>query len=264
MSDYPAPVDKLLSFGERDFGDDWPDYVADLGLRAEHVPDLIRMIGDEDLYEDDGDPSAYWATIHARRALGQLQAVEAVGPLLAAMDEFGDLDDYWPEELPDILARIGPRAVPAIGQRLSEKRPGEYTRIACSSALEKIGNAFPEARDECIARLTEHLATREDDEDSWALNGFVANDLVDLKAVESASVIEAAFAADVVDESIAGGWQTARHGLGLGPAPSGHDIRPQWRLTFDRPAKARPNLDKLRKKKKKAEKRARNRGRKSR
>ncbi|MDB5349779.1 MAG: lyase HEAT-like repeat protein [Planctomycetota bacterium] len=261
MPTYSSPVAGLLNRVECNFGEIWPNYVEEVGLRPEDVPELIRMVGDAQLYEE-GNDNEYWATIHARRALGQLRAVEAVGPLLTAMDRFSELDDYWLEELPAVLALIGPPAIPAIGDHLLSRRPDEYTRIAAASALAKIGNAFPESRGECVDYLTRQLAQKEDDEDSWSLNGFVAWDLVKLKAVESATVIEEAFAADVVDESIAGGWPSLRYELGLGPEPKGETIRPQWRLVLDRPPK-RPNLDKLRKKKN-AAKKARKRGRTSR
>ena len=71
---YAPPVDQLLTFGEEwSKPDDWPDYLA-LGLGSEHIPDLIRMATNEELEEADDGSAEVWAPIHARRALGQLQA----------------------------------------------------------------------------------------------------------------------------------------------------------------------------------------------
>ena len=58
----------------------WPDYPA-LGLRMEHVPDLIRMTLDDELHGADSDSREVWAPLHAWRALGQLRAESAIKPL---------------------------------------------------------------------------------------------------------------------------------------------------------------------------------------
>lgn len=262
MPDYPPPLDRLLDREIKTFSEKWPDYVAEYALGPEHVPDLIRMAGDPELYES--ETASYSATIHARRALGQLRAVEAVAPLLAAMDEHLDFDDFWTEELAGIFGRIGPGAIPAIARRLEESKPEQSTRIACASALKSIGEAHPESRDECVAVLTRQLAKKEDDEDSWALNGFLVSSLCDLKAAESAGVIEAAYAADVVDESVTGGWPSAKFLLGIGPEPKGRRVRPRWRIRIDprifETAPRRPDLAKL-KKRVKGQKKNRKRGR---
>jgi len=59
-------------------------------------------------------------------------------------------------------------------------------------------------RDEIVAILTRQLDLfeRADEE----LNAFVISALLDLKAVESAPVMERAFAADRVDLSVCGDW----------------------------------------------------------
>jgi hypothetical protein len=47
------------------------------------------------------------------------------------------------------------------------------------------------------------------------LNGLIVNALVDLNAVEAASVMEAAYGANRVDISIVGDWEDAQIALGL-------------------------------------------------
>ncbi|MEO1068183.1 MAG: hypothetical protein AAFW95_03565 [Cyanobacteria bacterium J06638_6] len=97
---YTPPLDSLLSYGDArgSSSTDWPNYVQELGLTAEHIPALIHMTQDDQLwsffFEDPNAPDdetagesaldpdvALWAPIHAWRALGQLQAAEAVQPL---------------------------------------------------------------------------------------------------------------------------------------------------------------------------------------
>jgi hypothetical protein len=53
------------------------------------------------------------------------------------------------------------------------------------------------------------------DDDDMTLNGFIIWSLIDLKAVESVPVIERSFAADCVDESIAGDWEDVQIHMGL-------------------------------------------------
>src|SRR5205814_135203 len=67
MADYSPPVDRLLKIGECKL-QDWPDYLA-FGLGPEHVPDLIRMVEDEELNEAPSESLRVWAPIHAWRAL---------------------------------------------------------------------------------------------------------------------------------------------------------------------------------------------------
>jgi len=64
-----------------------------LGLGPQHVPDLIRMALDDELYWADSDSLEVWAPIHAWRALGQLRAEAAVQPLTRLLARIDDFDD---------------------------------------------------------------------------------------------------------------------------------------------------------------------------
>jgi hypothetical protein len=46
---YHSPVDPLLSYGDcmGDRARNWPDYVQELDLSADHIPELIQMVQDE-------------------------------------------------------------------------------------------------------------------------------------------------------------------------------------------------------------------------
>ena len=48
MTNYPAPLDKLLTLGEPRLNN-WPNYPERFGLGPEHVADLIRMATDPEL-----------------------------------------------------------------------------------------------------------------------------------------------------------------------------------------------------------------------
>lgn len=63
-ANYPSPVDKLLTYGDARTLLKWPNYV-ELGLSLEHVPDLIRMAMDSDLFAADMESLETWAPVHA-------------------------------------------------------------------------------------------------------------------------------------------------------------------------------------------------------
>jgi hypothetical protein len=224
MTDYPAPVNQLLTLGRpKGSGGEWPNYLA-LGLSAEHVPDLIRLATDLALNREDTARPDAWAPVHAWRALGQLRAEAAVQPLLEllyALNE--DHNDWAREELPEVLAWIGPAALPALAAFLADDTRGLYPRAAIAEGLPMMVGQHRETRDQCVGILARLLEQAEQNDPS--LNGFIVAALLDLEAAEAAPVMERAFAANAVDESIAGGWPEVAWELGVSdtpPAPRRH------------------------------------------
>ncbi len=212
-ANYPPPVDKLLTFGECSPSPEWPDYLA-LGLGPEHVPDLIRMATDEELNQAASDSLEVWAPVHAWRALGQLRAEAAIEPLLSLFRRIDENEDDWVDgQLPDVYGMIGPAAIPALTAYLADTSHGLYARISAASSLKHIGEMHPDARAECVAIFARQLEGFAEQDPT--LNAFLVAPLLDLKAVEAAPVIERAFAADRVDESVVGDWEDVQIALGL-------------------------------------------------
>jgi len=212
---YTPPVDKLLTYGDgREIGEnpkDWPQYL-ELGIGPEHIPDLIRMATDEELRWAESDTLEVWAPIHAWRALAVLHAEEAIEPLLPLLDEAED-DDWVVEELPRVYGMIGPAAIPALERYLDDKSHSDWSRIIARSCLKEIAEMHPESRDECVALFTRQLERFAENDEEF--NGFLVSDLVKLKAVEAAPLMERAFAADRVDTFIMGDWYDVQVELGL-------------------------------------------------
>lgn len=211
--DYTTPVSDLLTLGDCREMRVWPDYLAS-GIGPEHIPDLIRIVEDDELNRADSDSLEVWAPAHAWRALGQLRAEAAVEPLtrlLCRIDEFHD--DWVREEVPDVFGMIGSSAIPALTDYLLDPLHGLWARTAAAHGLAEIGKRHPEARDDCVAALTQMLEGFADHDPT--LNGFAISYLVDLKGIEAAPVMERAFAADGVDISILGDWEDAQIELGL-------------------------------------------------
>jgi hypothetical protein len=227
ISDYAPPVAHLLTLGEPDATWEWPDYLA-MGIGPEQVDDLIRILEDDEFYDAEPQSRAAWAPVHAWRALGQLRAAAAVSPLLGLLwriDEYGD--DWIAEELPSVLAMIGPASIPYGAAFLADPRKGVWARAAAASALALIGKRFPEARDACLSALVQTL--EQFAAQDITLNAWIVASAVDLEGIEAAPVMAAAFDADAVDLSVTGDWEDVQVGLGLlserqTPAP---DDRPR-------------------------------------
>ncbi len=213
---YPPPLDQLLSLGDtgdsRD-ADAWADYLA-LGLGPEHIPDLIRMATDPELNDGLSDSLEVWAPVHAWRTLALLHAAEAVAPLTGLfrrVDE--DDDDAVGEELPEAFGVLGPAAVPVLTQYLLDQAHGMWARIAAAHSLAAIGGRHAQARLACIDALAQALAPYAGEDATF--NGFVISFLIELKAVEARAVMEQAFAAEAVDDGVAGDWEDVQIALGL-------------------------------------------------
>ena len=210
-ANYLSPVSELLTLGDcRDFRG-WPNYL-DLGLRSEHVPELIEMATDKELNWADSESLEVWAPVHAWRALGQLRAVPAIEPLLQLLHELEDVDWAY-DELPQVYGMIGREAIPALARYLDDASHGLWPRVTAAFSLERIAAGDPSARGECVTILSRQLERFT--ENDPILNGFLISYLVTLRAVEAAPLMERAFAADSVDLSIPGDWEDVQVELGL-------------------------------------------------
>ena len=211
--DYPSPVSNLLTLGDVRSFQDWPDYLT-MDLGPQHIPDLLRMVLDEEFHQADSDTAKVWAPVHAWRALAQLRAEAAAKPLtrlLVRIDEFGD--DSVGEELPVVFGLIGPAAIPALAGYLTDPAHGPWARVAAAHGLAENDERHPDARTQCITGLTELL--KDFAELDPVLNGSLVSSLVDLKAIEAAPLIEQAFAANCVDSFVRGDLEDVHIELGL-------------------------------------------------
>jgi hypothetical protein len=207
---YLPPVDRLLRLGaEPARRRTWPDYRT-LGLEDRHVPALVRMATEPAVQAERGP--AEWARVHAWRALGQLRAEAAAGPLLLLLQR--DLGSDWvAAEVPAVLGMIGPAALPAATLILFDAGAEEEVRIAMARVITEVGLEYPERRDEAAALLRTQL-------EDWAdqgrlLNAYLVSGLIDLQENEAAPLMEAAFNARAVDLGVNGDWEDAQVDLGL-------------------------------------------------
>jgi len=210
---YRPPVEALLSLGEPP-GRDMSVDCAALGLGREHIPELIRMAVDPELHSGPQASQIVWAPVHAWRALAALRAEAAIVPLLGLLARLDDdMDDWLAREIPDVCALFGQPALQPAADYLADARHGVWARVTAANCVGHIGVAHPDLRAECVAKLAaqlEQCATQTEN-----FNGMLVWDLMDLKAVEAAPVIERAFAAGRVDESVCGDWENVQIEFGL-------------------------------------------------
>ena len=98
----------------------------------------------------------------------------------------------------------------------------DFRQNVISLLADIVRRSAPEYREHCIGILTRLL--RDHPVNERHFNALLAGALCDLKAVESAPLIEQAYAAGHVDVSYYGDWESAQIGLGL---KTGRDT-PEW------------------------------------
>lgn len=213
--DYPPPLDRLVRLGEPDFGHTrWMDYPARFGLCADHVPDLVRMLVDEELSQSDGAEG--YAIVHAWRALAQLRAEDAVPALLEIIRHGYPDEDWITEDLPTVFRHIGRVAFDPLVALFRDRALPEAPRLRAASGLTDVATAVPDLRDEAVRVLTRALDAYTPEADY--LNGGIVADLVTLGAIESLPSIRRAYDEGRVDE-IYMDLDEVEAALGLKPPP---------------------------------------------
>lgn len=211
FTDYRAPVAQLLELGLQ-IQEQTDDFYRALGLSAADVPQLCRLAKAGTLRNEDADDLAAYGSVHAWRALGELRAEDSVDTLIGEFCHAPE-DDWVMEELPAIMAQIGPIAIPALAAYCADDSNDVYACSTASSALAAIAGAHPAARERCVALLASVLAGYAERDAEF--NALLIGDLLTLRAIETAPLMEQAFAADAVELAIVGDWEEVQIELGL-------------------------------------------------
>ena len=193
------------------------DYIAQLAVTDADIPELLAIApewADPIDWPDDEDYVAGYAPIHAWRCLAQLRAEEALLPLLNLMDRLDEGGgDWYLSELPHVFAWIGPAALGPLCEYLANDEHRVFTRVAAADALKELAGRHPEVRDDALKGLCDTLSRFQDTDET--VNAFIISGLLDLEAVDAAELIERTHAANRVDISVNGNWNTVRKELGV-------------------------------------------------
>jgi len=204
VTDYPKPVRALFALGEPE--DPWINYWS-LDIVSDHVPDLLRILDAAQGLAARRGP-AFWAPVHAWRALAQMATPDAVGPLLRLIRQNDEVDDWMLEELPHVFGMLGAPALPGVASYLAEPGLDVDRALLISHAVMEIGVRNPRERDGCVAVLTGRLEKAEEYEPT--VNAAIILALLGLGAVEAEPLIERAYALGRVDETGVGGLEQVR------------------------------------------------------
>ena len=232
LARYPSAMAGLISLGA---AQENMDYRSKAEPLTGYVPDLMRMVLDDDLNQRDEDDPAVWAPYHALKVIEVLGPAEAAEPLTACLE--GD-DEWISEELPAIYAAIGPAAIPVLQAYMENREHENEARGAASNALVAVAQAHPPVRAEIIALLTAFLDRPEAgaNGDEEVVTAFIIGDLGDLKALSAYEAIRRAYAEDRVDGQIIG-LEDVERDFGMRPpldfnAPPKPRDEPGVRLTL--------------------------------
>jgi hypothetical protein len=225
---YRPPVSQLLHIGEAKVvkADDWLDYQDEFGVTAEHIPELLQLMQDEELlnldpeaaeadFPVDLDPDqAMWAPLHAWRALGQLQAVQFVEGMFAVLTS--EASDWAFEEFPQVCELIGAPAVEPLATLIQTHLLSSDEDMVVGGyvdCLEALAQKDPELRDRCVAILAANLENYQ--ENPISTNSCLVSGLIKLQATEKVDLLETVFQARQVDEFFTGSWARVQIDLGL-------------------------------------------------
>ncbi|MGR3279132.1 DUF1186 domain-containing protein [Acaryochloris marina NIES-2412] len=213
INDYHPPISKLFTYGECDYSssESWANYIQELDLTDEHIPELIQMATDRELDFETSNETDCWAPVHAWRALGLLEAEAAIMPLLNLLED--PVHECAQEEIPKVISLIGPSALAAVQDYIANPSHNIFGRIFASNYFKRLYDRHPDQREQCI-KILAHLLTSYKKNDP-GLNGFLILSLCDLQAVDKASEIKKVFDAQQVDLMIMGDWDEVQVKLGL-------------------------------------------------
>lgn len=219
LNTYREPVSKILSIGRPDSDDKWKDYLA-LGITEFDIPELIRLMQDKEMrfmgvdIDDDKDYPEWFAQIHAWRALAQLKSEAMIEPFLGILPQIDEQEDDWlGHDVRIVFGMLGPIALEPISKYLANESKLMYARIETGYAIVSIGQKYPEVRLQCIESICAVFEKYKTNDEEF--NGFLIDNLLELKAIEKIDLVEQAFLSERVDISIAGDFEDIQIELGL-------------------------------------------------
>ncbi len=203
---------KLGSSLDKKSGDKWPDY-SEYGFISDDVPELLKLISDEELLTADENTKKSWVPTHAWRIVAMLGSEEAIQPLVDLLTLIDELDcEPAFQEWPELLSTFGAAAFePLKTYFLDQSNPSE-ARLTAADSLTELANTQPDLRLSLIALIQDYLTATPDD---TYFNSRLISNLIELNAVESIDLIRNLYAKNLVDLTIKRSLESIEHDLGL-------------------------------------------------
>lgn len=180
-----------------------------LRLTADDAPVLLDMVLNPEVLED--NEATVWVPLYAWRALKALGTPVAIEQLLPAFAIHQD-DDWALEELPEVIAAAGERALaPTLAFIRSDE--DELARGLSTRVLTLVAAQHPALKPQIIDQLTDLLEQQSAEEAE--LNAFIVSALIELKALNALVVINKAYEQGKVAEALVGDFEDVEIALGL-------------------------------------------------
>jgi len=214
---FADPVAKLLTIG-RDQNFIRPNYLQ-MGFSFEHIPELIKLMQDDDLAnqpwdKNDNESPIVYGQMHAWRILTELQAIEAIPAMIRLLRTLEDSsDDYISTEIPRALGTLGEAAIIPSYELLLDHSAGTSPRINAATAIEEIGKKHPRLRRTCVYMLTNALAEYQINDEG--VNSFIIMALGGLKSHEAANLVRKVIQDGHSDSGFSGGYNVYLRSIGL-------------------------------------------------
>lgn len=141
--------------------------------------------------------------VHALRLLGELKPIEAAAPLLRHLPLPADEQPtqapfLWSQEVPQIVANLGPEVLPLALEIASDLEAPALQRGSAAATLGFLATTAPELREQIIQALRERLQAEPD----ATARGYIVATLAQLQARDAYSEIMDAYKDKRVDRSV--------------------------------------------------------------
>jgi hypothetical protein len=212
-------IQKLAELDDPWAMEKWADYQS-LGFTHENVPAMMALVQQTQQYwaaYDEGEEAevSFWAPLHAWRALADLGVVDVAPLLLHVMDELADSSemDLLLDDMPEVFMRIGKAALPSLIDGVKNNRFSTWTRVTAAESITAVARDAPETREAVVGAIC--TALEEFDQSDPTLNAFLIAQLAQMKATEAVPLVERAYSAGRVDQSVIGDWEDFQIEIGL-------------------------------------------------
>ena len=151
-----------------------------------------------------GEAPRRYAPLHALRLLGELRDPAIIAPLFGHLPQLEDFYDeqlafMWTNELPQIVARIGPAVAETLWALVDDETQVQGVRAAALDALGYLTRLAPETRAATVAGMRERLAASGDNQ---LLTTALATGLGNLGAAEAYADVIGAYRAGRVNAEL--------------------------------------------------------------
>jgi len=177
---------------------------------SEAVPFLCRIVADAASWWDEDSA----ACIHAMHLLGAIGDPAAVYALLAPL-EHDEPSDFITEDMPSILARLGPEAIPALRDFVQDDAQDAVMRSVAYDGLVGMAVLHPELQDD-VRRIGREVALHCLAEQAL-MPAVMALSLAGYRDPADREILQRVFQTDLVDDDDFCGWDELEEVFAKGP-----------------------------------------------